>query len=392
MSGAMGGAGCESAVDEVCNHGFTTILAQEGIHQLLSGEQKVPLPSGEDKMICLLFSANWSRPCKAFIPQLVQAYNVLKDTSRELEVIFVSFDRDENGFKEHSKTMPWLVVPFDVKLQKILGNLYKVNQIPSFIPLGVDPKVLAKDAVGLIKDYGADAFPFTKKSHEELKAIDEAKRQGGKLDELFNGTKNSFISNKGVKIHPSELVGQTIGLYFGAHWCPPCRDFTTQLVEAYNDIIKNANQEFEVIFISTDRDHKEFDLSLTKMPWLAIPFDDKSRQDLCRIFEIKWIPSLILLGPDGRTISTNGRAMISLYGARGFPFTEPKILEIEASLTMEGDGLRQEVKDCKHEHILKLEMPKAYICDFCKKRGTFWAFSCDVCGYDLHPTCIEETL
>ncbi|KVI04395.1 hypothetical protein Ccrd_017292 [Cynara cardunculus var. scolymus] len=310
LQGAMGGAGCESAVDEVCNHGFTTILAQEGIHQLLSGEQKVPLPSGEDKMICLLFSANWSRPCKAFIPQLVQAYNVLKDTSRELEVIFVSFDRDENGFKEHSKTMPWLVVPFDVKLQKILGNLYKVNQIPSFIPLGVDPKVLAKDAVGLIKDYGADAFPFTKKSHEELKAIDEAKR-----------------------------------LYFGAHWCPPCRDFTTQLVEAYNDIIKNANQEFEVIFISTDRDHKEFDLSLTKMPWLAIPFDDKSRQDLCRIFEIKWIPSLILLGPDGRTISTNGRAMISLYGARGFPFTEPKILEIEASLTMEGDGLRQEVKD-----------------------------------------------
>ncbi|KVH94991.1 Thioredoxin-like fold [Cynara cardunculus var. scolymus] len=109
-----------------------------------------------------------------------------------------------------------------------------------------------------------------------------------------------------LQIHPSELVGKTIGLYFGAHWCPPCCDFIAQLVEAYNDIINNTNQEFEVIFISTDRDRKEFELSLTKVPWLAIPFDDKSREDLCRIFEIKWIPSLILLGPDVRTISTNG--------------------------------------------------------------------------------------
>ncbi|KAJ9553530.1 hypothetical protein OSB04_017575 [Centaurea solstitialis] len=297
----MVGAACESAA-EICNHDFTTILAREGIHHLLSDEQKVPLPLGKDKMICLLFSANWSRPCKAFIPQLMQAYNALKDTGQELEVIFVSFDRDENGFNEHFKSMPWLVVPFNVNLQKILGTLYKVNQIPSFIPLGIDTKMLAKDAVGLIKDYGADAFPFTKKRQEELKAIDEAKRQGGKLDELFNGIKNTF----GVEVHPSELVGKTIGLYFGAHWCPPCRDFTVQLVEAYSEIINDKNQEFEVVFISTDRDHKEFDLSLTKMPWLAVPFDDKSRHDLCRIFEVKWIPSLILLGPDGRTISTNG--------------------------------------------------------------------------------------
>ncbi|KVH94992.1 hypothetical protein Ccrd_002938 [Cynara cardunculus var. scolymus] len=66
--------------------------------------------------------------------------------------------------------------------------------------------------------------------------------------------------------------------------------------------------------------------------------------------------------------------MISLHGARGFPFIEPKILEIEASLMKEGDGLPQEAEDCKHEHILKLEIPKAYICDFYKRHGTFWAF------------------
>lgn len=387
----MGGAAYDSA--DVGTHNFNTILEQEGIHHLVSGEQKVPLPSGKEKTICLLFSANWSRPCKAFLPQLVQAYNTLKDTGQELEVIFVSFDRDENGFKEHMKCMPWLVVPFDVNLQKILGNVYKVNQIPSFIPMDVSPKLLAKDAVGMIKDYGADAFPFTKKRQEELKALDEAKRRGGKVDELFaNGIEDSFVTGKGGKICASDLVGKTIGLYFGAHWCPPCRDFTFQLTEAYNDIVTNKNQEFEVVFISTDRDFTEFELSISKMPWPAIPFNSKKRQDLCRIFEVKWIPSLIFLGPNGKTISTNGREIVSLYGARGFPFTEAKILEIETSLMKEKEALPQQVMDSKHEHILKLDKAKAYICDFCKKRGKFWAFSCDVCGYDLHTTCIEEKI
>lgn len=136
----------------------------------------------------------------------MQAYNTLKDTGQELEVIFVSFDRDENGFNEHIKNMPWLVVPFDVNLQKILGNVYKVNQIPSFIPLDFATKLLPKDAVGMIKDYGADAFPFTKKRQDELKALDEAKRQEGNLIELFaNGVGDSLLSGKGGKVSYSCL-------------------------------------------------------------------------------------------------------------------------------------------------------------------------------------------
>lgn len=51
----------------------------------------------------------------------MQAYNALKDTGQQLEFIFVSFDRDVNGFNENMKNMPWLVVTFDVNVQKILG-------------------------------------------------------------------------------------------------------------------------------------------------------------------------------------------------------------------------------------------------------------------------------
>ncbi|KAL9442715.1 hypothetical protein AB3S75_016151 [Citrus x aurantiifolia] len=330
---------------------FLTVLASEGVEFLLSRQGKVPLSSCGGKTICLFFSANWCRPCKTFTPQLVQLYDTLRTRGTELEVIFISFDHDENGFEEHFKCMPWLAVPFDETLHKKLR---------------------------------------IRKRREELKAIDDSKRQGGKLEQLLAIEGRDYVlSRDHRKITVSELAGKTIGLYFGAHWCPPCRSFTSQLIEVYNELKTTANHCFEVVLVSTDRDHKEFDLNHSIMPWLAIPYEDRAQQDLCRIFNIKGIPALVLIGPDGKTISTNGKEMISLYGAKAFPFTESRIAEIETALKKEGDALPREVKDVKHEHELKLDMAKAYVCDCCKMRGRFWAFSCDVCNYDLHPKCVE---
>ena len=150
------------------------------------------------------------------------------------------------------------------------------------------------------------------------------------------------------------------------------------------------HSSFEIILVSTDRDRKEFELNISNMPWLAIPYEDKTRQDLCRIFNIKEIPTLVLIGPDGKSVSTNGKAMISLYGAKAFPFTESKIRDLESGLRKEGEALPSQVKDVKHEHELKLDMAKAFLCDCCKEQGRFWAFSCDVCDYDLHPKCVEK--
>ncbi|CAK9140576.1 unnamed protein product [Ilex paraguariensis] len=367
-----------------------TTFASEGVEFLISGEEKVPLSSVNGKMICLFFSANWCRPCKNFSPQLVQLYSTLRTMGENLEIIFVSFDRDESGFSEHFKTMPWLAVPFNVNLHKRLSKLYNVHHIPSFLPLGSDVCQVEEDAVGFIEDYGADAFPFTKKRKEALKAMDEVKLQGGKLEELLaHGGRNYLVSGHGRKILVSELVGKTIGLYFGAHWCPPCQTFSAQLIETYNEL-HTTRDCFEIVFVSTDRDHDEFDLNMRKMPWVVIPYEDRTRQDLCRIFDIKEIPALVLLGWDGKTISTKGRAMISLYGADAFPFTESRIEEIETALRKEADGLPRQIKDQKHQHVLKLEMPKTFVCDSCKKRGSFWAFSCDICDYDLHPTCVQQ--
>ncbi|XP_040995682.1 probable nucleoredoxin 3 [Juglans microcarpa x Juglans regia] len=370
-----------------------TILAAEGVQFLLSGEEKVPLSSCDGKTACLFFSANWCRTCKTFIPKLVQIYDMLSTRCEKMEIVFVSFDHNENQFEEHFKCMPWLAAPFDVNLSRRLSKRYHVKHLPSLIALNSDETSIEEDLVGLIEDYGAEAFPFTRSRREELKAADTAKLEGGKLvDLLAHKGRSHLIAMDGRKVVVSELVGKTIGIYFGAHWCPPCHTFTAQLLEVYNELTTSEEeQRFEIIFVSTDRDLEEFGMSLKSMPWLAIPYSDKTRHDLCRIFDIKGIPSLVMIGPEGKPISTNGKGIISLYGAKAFPFTESKLRDLEAALRKEGDALPRQVNDIKHEHLLKLDMAKEYLCDSCKKRGRFWAFSCDVCDYDLHPCCMEET-
>ncbi|VVB10883.1 unnamed protein product [Arabis nemorensis] len=368
-----------------------SILAAEGIEFLLSHSGEVPLEYIHGKTVSLFFSANWCRPCKDFTPELVKLYGNLQKRGEELEIIFVSFDHDMTSFYEHFWCMPWLAVPFNLSLRNKLRDKYRIARIPSLVPLYPDEISVAEDVIGLIEDYGPEAFPFTKKRKEELKAIDDSKRIGGQLEKLLtHESRNYVVSRNGSKVLVSELVGKTIGLYFGAHWCPPFRSFTSQLIDVYDELATATKGDFEVILVSTDRDSREFNINMANMPWLAIPYADRTRQDLCRIFNIKLIPALVIIGPEEKTVTINAREMVSLYGSRSFPFTESRIAELKACLKKEGDSLPRKVKDKKHEHELKLDMAKAYVCDFCKKQGRFWAFSCDACDYDLHPTCVEE--
>lgn len=188
----------------------------------------------------------------------------------------------------------------------------------------------------------------------------------------------------------ASLIGKTIGLYFGANWCPPCLSFTTILSQAYNEIHRLKKGEFEVIFVSTDRDEEEFKQSIHDMPWLAIPYSENDRRDISRIFGVKGIPRLVILGSDGRTLEVDGRAMVCSYGAKAFPFTPTRVTELEMEIRKEGEELPEHIMDYRHSHMLKLDRTKAYVCDLCKTRGKFWVFSCDECDFDVHPSCVQK--
>lgn len=103
-------------------------------------------------------------------------------------------------------------------------------------------------------------------------------------DLLMNSSGQTLQSASITDDLPSESAGKRVlGLYFSAHWCPPCRDFTPLLIEFYNKFKNSAaaNSLVDIVFISSDHDEESFLEYLKQMPWLAIPYEDRPRKVSC---------------------------------------------------------------------------------------------------------------
>lgn len=78
------------------------------------------------------------------------------------------------------------------------------------------------------------------------------------LLQLVGTTLLTHDGSGGVKQSPSsDLNGKVVGIYFSAHWCPPCRQFTPLLVQTYNKL-RAEGKEFEVVFVSSDKSLPQF--------------------------------------------------------------------------------------------------------------------------------------
>jgi len=105
-----------------------------------------------------------------------------------------------------------------------------------------------------------------------------------------------------------KVGGKHFGLYFSAHWCPPCRGFTPKLAEMYNEGLK---EKLQIIFVSSDRDQASFDDYSKEMPWLSLPFDKREEKDkLSKMCGVQGIPSFVIFSPDGTLITTEGRGKV----------------------------------------------------------------------------------
>ena len=94
-------------------------------------------------VIALYFSAHWCSPCRAFTPLLSKYYKEWNKTQKEIEIIFISSDKDESSFSEYFKEMPWLALPFEErKIKDQLSKKYEVPGIPTLV-------VVSKNGEGL---------------------------------------------------------------------------------------------------------------------------------------------------------------------------------------------------------------------------------------------------
>jgi len=141
---------------------------------------------------------------------------------------------------------------------------------------------------------------------------------GGPLEDLLGSV---MVDGKKQQVSVTTLAtsGKVVGLYFSAHWCPPCRGFTPQLAEFY----KKMSSKLEVVFISSDKDEAQWAEYFAEMPWLALPFNDRERKNkLSEKYGVRGIPTLILLDScTGATINTNARTLVMQNPTgEGFPW------------------------------------------------------------------------
>mmetsp|Transcript_2531 Transcript_2531/g.2158 ORF Transcript_2531/g.2158 Transcript_2531/m.2158 type:complete len:145 (+) Transcript_2531:107-541(+) len=115
----------------------------------LRGSEKVNLDDElkDAPVVAYYFSAHWCPPCRNFTPKLVEKYKEWNKDGKKIEVVFMSFDQDEDQFKEYFGTMPWLAIPHgDSRIDQIAAK-YKANSIPRLVIVDKDENALTDKGV-----------------------------------------------------------------------------------------------------------------------------------------------------------------------------------------------------------------------------------------------------
>ena len=160
------------------------------------------------------------------------------------------------------------------------------------------------------------------------------------------------LLGKSGPVDTSTIEGKAILLYFSAHWCGPCRQFTPMLSRFYQQQ-KKKRDDFEIIFVTGDRSKDEFETYYSEHPWLTMPYggeaEKKIRDKLNHKFKVRGIPSLVVVDKDGKTATTDGTRFVqSDPEGKNFPWIPKTIYETLATTTMTTkDGAPLTVDDLK---------------------------------------------
>ena len=137
----------------------------------------------------------------------------------------------------------------------------------------------------------------------------------------------------------AKAAGKPIGLYFSAHWCPPCRGFTPQLAKFYEEGLKD---KMEIVFCSSDKDQAQFDEYAAEIPWLALPYEKRAEKEaLSDACGVEGIPTFAVINPDGTIVTADGRSKVCA-DPTGASFPDGWLPQPFNSANDSTDGLNEE--------------------------------------------------
>lgn len=137
------------------------------------------------------------------------------------------------------------------------------------------------------------------------------------LPELF-GTE--LYRADGSTVGVESLAGTpVIGIYFASAGCPACGAFTPVLLDAYAGL-EQEGRPFEVVLVTGGIGMTTLLEYMTDfgMPWLAVPTPSEEITNLVRRYDVRWVPTLIVIDNDGTVLSMTGREEVALNGTGAY--------------------------------------------------------------------------
>jgi thiol-disulfide isomerase/thioredoxin len=171
--------------------------------------------------------------------------------------------------------------------------------------------------------------------------------------DIFGPTLLKSVGQPGLPTLEALGDAEVVAVYFSAHWCPPCRQFTPVLTKVFRDLVA-AGKKLAIVFASADKDEAGFKSYFGTMPWLAIPFENREvNQRLGARLRVSGIPSLVLLHRNGGVLSKDGRGLVlkDATAASWWPAAPGAEVEVEEPSAARDNVGFQAAIECFHEPI-----------------------------------------
>jgi thiol-disulfide isomerase/thioredoxin len=156
---------------------------------------------------------------------------------------------------------------------------------------------------------------FSPADRAEIDATTEAYRARAATDwaqstsAMAVAVRKHLFRMEGNKAHDGDVAGrpepELYVLYFSASWCGPCRRFTPRLTASYNVFRQMGLENFEVFFVSWDRDSRAMRdyMEADGMPWLGLNYNRGRRLKPIQKVEGNGIPCLVILDREGHVLA-----------------------------------------------------------------------------------------
>jgi nucleoredoxin len=192
-------------------------------------------------------------------------------------------------------------------------------------------EVIQTDALKAVYFHKERAFPWSDEAVAQV--VEEEKHRVAVFSQTLHDPGLQFLNGAniitrggGASHSLDDLRGmECVGLYFSAHWCPPCRSFTPVLARVYQQLA-DEGRKFGVVFVSSDKNAEKFQEYFDMMPWVALAFDQRELKNLLsQAFEVQGIPTLVLVYPQTGKFNASGRSIVDKWKAEAFPWGDEQL-------------------------------------------------------------------